>query len=254
GGAALASCRADITAPTCGRTEYRLPQGGGMSGMFTVFTPRATAVTLAAATALSPSAAAAPGDILWRTSAPTAALGGSVSVSPEGNVYWQTPATWQGTRYGIRAFRPDGEPMFTAPEAGGYNIAFDASGHLYGVHTDADLVVVALDAETGQRRWRTPVPGGVGFLGGVHFGPDGNLYVCTNGGYIAPTGSLTSLTPSGGIRWSETGFYERGGGGSIVFVDDLVIKVQHTTPAEVGPFETSGGMYAVEAESGDFAW
>ncbi len=146
---------------------------------------------------------------------------------------------------GLYALSPDGGlKWFLAGAGGGRPISFGADGTIYTGGTSLGLVTAV--SPEGELLWafENPLPG-YALLAGPNVGPDGAVYAVQDSNAGGAGMGHFSLTPEGGLRYSDVIFFSFAGGNSeITFGDGQWYGSWETTasgPASVRTFDMATG-------------
>jgi outer membrane protein assembly factor BamB len=177
------------------------------------------------------------GQLLWSVNLTYTPEAAAPKVGPDGTIYIHSDDLF--------AVSSAGNILWTKSSSNSKAVDVGPNGTIY---SGSGRTVFAY-SPTGVLLWSfTEPPGGQGITAGPSVGPDGNIYVITDGGGLG----AFSLTPSGALRWNVPGYVNfQGTGNTPVPLDgDRLYFAEDVVP---GCTEFSEGINAVTFD-GNIAW
>ncbi|HZQ70281.1 MAG TPA: PQQ-binding-like beta-propeller repeat protein [Terriglobales bacterium] len=157
-----------------------------------------------------------PGQLLWSVDLTYTPETAAPKVAPDGTIYIHSDDLY--------AITPAGQIIWTKPSSDPKPVDIGLDGTVY---SGSGGTVFAY-SPAGTLLWTfTEPPGGQGIMAGPTVGPDGNIYVITDGGGLG----AFSLTPAGTLRWNVPGYVNFQGtgltpvpldGDRLYFAEDVV--------------------------------
>lgn len=156
------------------------------------------------------------GQLLWSVNLTYTPETAAPKVAPDGTVYMHSDDLYAITSSGqIIWTKPSSDPK--PVDVGPDGTVYSGSGGTVFAYTPAGTLLWTF----------TEPPGGQGIMAGPTVGPDGNIYVITDGGGLG----AFSLTPAGKLRWNVPGYINFQGtgltrvpldGDRLFFAEDVV--------------------------------